>query len=76
MITGAVPLPGARCPRCHRRAPRADGIPCQLCAPGDTSPEAAALRHARRVEVIAIQNDSLEVALRSAIDAYADRVKP
>lgn len=24
---------GQRCPRCHRPAPRLDGIPCKLCSP-------------------------------------------
>ncbi len=28
-----IPLVGQRCPRCHRPAPRLDGIPCRLCAP-------------------------------------------
>lgn len=28
-----LPLIGQRCPRCHRPAPRLDGIPCRLCAP-------------------------------------------
>lgn len=34
-----------RCKRCHRQAPRSDGIPCSECAPGDYSPEAAIARH-------------------------------
>lgn len=25
--------PGDRCPRCHRPAPRLDGVPCKLCCP-------------------------------------------
>lgn len=29
----AIPANGMRCPRCHGRAPRSDGIPCALCAP-------------------------------------------
>lgn len=40
-----APAPGTRCKRCHRTAPRADGIPCALCAPSDYSPEAAEERH-------------------------------
>lgn len=28
-----VPHVGERCPRCHRPAPRLDGIPCALCSP-------------------------------------------
>lgn len=28
-----VPHVGERCPRCHRPAPRLDGIPCKLCSP-------------------------------------------
>jgi hypothetical protein len=28
-----VPRHGVRCPRCHRAAPREDGIPCGLCSP-------------------------------------------
>jgi hypothetical protein len=27
------PETGDRCPRCHRTAPRSDGIPCGLCSP-------------------------------------------
>lgn len=27
-----APAPGTRCRRCHRIAPRSDGVPCQLCA--------------------------------------------
>lgn len=41
--------PPRRCKRCKRIPPRSDGIPCALCAPGDTSPEAAARRHAVRM---------------------------
>lgn len=74
--TARAPQPGERCPRCHRRAPRADGIPCLLCAPGDTSPEAAQARHAERIRVVTITNESLEDALRSAIETYADQAKP
>lgn len=33
MLEPRLPLLGARCPRCHRTAPRTDGIPCGLCAP-------------------------------------------
>ena len=28
-----LPRFGEWCPRCHRQAPRDDGIPCRLCAP-------------------------------------------
>lgn len=29
-----LPHVGERCPRCHKPAPRMDGIKCALCAPG------------------------------------------
>lgn len=47
-----APRPGTRCPRCHRKAPRADGIPCALCAPGDYSPEAAQKRHEEAIAAV------------------------
>lgn len=28
-----VPHQGDRCPKCHKPAPRLDGVPCALCAP-------------------------------------------
>jgi hypothetical protein len=28
-----VPHIGERCPKCHKNAPRLDGIPCALCSP-------------------------------------------
>jgi hypothetical protein len=45
-----VPRALERCPRCHRSAPRSDGIPCRLCAPrgrsGITFTDSLGITHA------------------------------
>ena len=71
-IAAAVPAPGTRCPRCHHRAPRADGIPCALCAPGDTSPEAAAARHAERMAEVDAAGARVYADLVAALANRAD----
>lgn len=44
-----MPYIGQRCPRCHHRAPRLDGIPCKLCAPTcGTYTELSGITHAYR----------------------------
>lgn len=75
-IAAAVPVPGQRCPRCHRRAPRADGIPCALCAPGDTSPEAAAARHAERMAEVRSANAALYADLFGLSVIRSEERKP
>jgi hypothetical protein len=40
------PQTGDRCPRCHRTAPRSDGIPCGLCSPfGPTTIDERGVTH-------------------------------
>lgn len=40
------PETGDRCSRCHRTAPRSDGIPCGLCAPhGPTTVDENGVTH-------------------------------
>lgn len=40
------PETGDRCPRCHRTAPRSDGIPCGLCSPyGPTTIDERGVTH-------------------------------